>query len=58
MRSISNVEEEKDRCMVCGVETSYTKDTPVEERFCYVEGAGQLCGKCWEKIYEDPYPRD
>lgn len=44
--------EEKEKCVMnCGRETPYTKDTPIEKRFCYVEGVGQLCGLCYNEIY-------
>jgi hypothetical protein len=42
---------EKDKCVVCKKETQYTKDTHIDERKHYVEGAGQLCEKCYESIY-------
>ena len=34
---------EKDTCVICGKETEYAKDTPIQNRIGYVEGAGQLC---------------
>ena len=44
--------EEKEKCVMnCGRETPYTKDTPIEKRFCYIEGVGQLCGLCYNEIY-------
>lgn len=43
----------KDRCVVCDIPTRYTKNDPLSRRRWYVEGSGQLCGKCWEKIYSD-----
>jgi hypothetical protein len=39
----------KDHCVLCGVETSYDFETHVDMRIGYVEGAGQLCIKCWNK---------
>lgn len=44
---------EKDKCVLCGAETQYTKDTPIDLRSCYIEGAGQLCPECWKKIYKE-----
>ena len=41
----------KDKCVSCGVETSYDKTDHVDFRLGYVEGAGQLCLDCYEKIY-------
>lgn len=36
----------KDKCSFCGKETEYTKDTHIDQRVGYVEGAGQLCKEC------------
>ena len=38
--------KEKDRCVLCGKETPYTKDTHIGNREHYIEGAGQLCETC------------
>jgi hypothetical protein len=42
---------EKERCIHCGAKTPYFIDTPVNLRNYYIDGAGQLCKKCFEKIY-------
>ena len=39
----------KDNCILCGVETPYDYETHVDMRIGYVEGAGQLCSKCYNK---------
>jgi hypothetical protein len=39
---------EKDHCVLCGVETIYDKSTHVDMRLGYIEGAGQLCSKCFD----------
>jgi len=44
--------EKKDCCVSCGAETEYSKETHVNLRKYYVEGAGQLCEKCYRRIYE------
>ena len=41
----------KDKCVNCKRETLYDKETHVDFRLGYVEGAGQLCLDCWEVIY-------
>ena len=41
-----------EKCVACGVETDIPIDKPVDVRYHYVEGAGQLCKSCWEKIYK------
>ena len=38
---------EKDKCVICGCETEYTKDTHINNRFGYVEGCGQCCRGCY-----------
>ena len=38
---------EFDHCVLCGVETAYKRNTHVDMRIGYVEGAGQLCPKCY-----------
>jgi hypothetical protein len=38
---------EYDRCVICGRETSYKRGTHIDMRIGYVEGAGQTCdGTC------------
>ena len=38
----------KDHCIICGVETAYDELTHVDMRIGYIEGAGQLCSKCYD----------
>jgi hypothetical protein len=38
----------KDHCILCGVETPYDESTHVDMRIGYIEGAGQLCSKCFD----------
>ena len=45
------IEKEKDKCVVCGAETKYGPNIPISEREFYVEGAGQLCQKCYYDLY-------
>ena len=44
-------DSEVERCVICGKPTEYRKDTSINKRECYVEGAGQLCRKCHFEIY-------
>ena len=44
-----HIVDEYDTCMLCGVETSYKRSTHIDMRVGYIEGAGQLCTKCWNK---------
>lgn len=45
----TNSVEEKDKCVMCGKETPYSKSTHIDLRDYYVEGCGQLCEDCWFK---------
>ncbi|MEK6912847.1 MAG: hypothetical protein AABX26_02730 [Nanoarchaeota archaeon] len=38
-------------CICCGKLTDVRRDTSVDVRACYVEGAGQLATDCYERIY-------
>lgn len=38
---------EYDTCVLCGVETPYKRNTHIDLRIGYIEGAGQLCSKCY-----------
>jgi len=44
----------KDKCNCCGVETLYDKETHIDNRLGYIEGAGQLCLDCYDDIYIKP----
>ena len=41
----------KVKCVMCGTKTEYTKDTHIDQRRHYIEGAGQMCKDCHTKIY-------
>jgi len=32
-----------DKCIICGKETPYLRNTHIDDRIGYVEGAGQAC---------------
>lgn len=40
---------EYDTCIMCGVETPYRRNVPIDLRTGYIEGAGQLCSKCYNR---------
>lgn len=46
----------KEICVLCGKESIYDKDTHIDRRYFYVEGAGQLCRECYDKIYNKVRP--
>lgn len=41
-----------DKCVLCDEETIYPKDMHIDYRMYYVEGAGQVCKTCYEKVYK------
>lgn len=43
---------ETEKCVNCGVDTNVLVSENVDLRKNYVEGAGQLCEECWNKIYK------
>lgn len=47
------IEWPKERCVLCGQETAYDFKTPITQREFYVEGAGQLCRKCFRELYSE-----
>lgn len=40
-----------EKCVLCGGDSGYKFGTPIEQRQFYVEGSGQLCQKCFDKVY-------
>lgn len=49
MADVEQSAEKKDKCVLCGKETPYTKNVHIDLRKCYVEGCGQLCEECYWK---------
>ena len=43
--------EQTEKCVSCGESIEYTKSTPIEKRTGYIQGAGQLCLKCYRELY-------
>jgi hypothetical protein len=41
----------KDKCVSCGEDTTYDREEHIDFRIGYIEGAGQLCLECYDKIY-------
>jgi len=37
-------------CVSCGEPTQYKKSDPVDLRYDYVDGAGQLCHQCYTEL--------
>jgi hypothetical protein len=48
---LSTGNENYEPCVNCGKTTKYRKGDNVDKRENYVDGSGQLCGECYNKIY-------
>lgn len=44
-------ENETDFCVSCGIDTGVHKETHLDHRAFYVQGAGQMCKTCYDDIY-------
>jgi len=44
----------KELCVSCKKETTYDKKDRIDFRLGYIEGSGQLCLNCYDKIYIKP----
>lgn len=42
-------------CCLCGAQTEYRFDEPVQERENYIAGVGQLCPKCARNLAKESY---
>lgn len=42
-----------EKCVICGNFTPYLYNTPISSREHYIEGGGQLCKTCYDKIYKE-----
>jgi hypothetical protein len=42
----------KEKCILCNNITEYETNTPISIRMHYIEGCGQVCIKCYNKLYE------
>ena len=46
------VNENLEKCVICGKETDVPFDKPINERTGYIEGLGQLCLNCyWKNLF-------
>ena len=41
----------KDNCVTCKTPTVYNREDHIDFRIGYIEGSGQLCLDCYEKLY-------
>lgn len=45
--------QSNDECVICGEITNTPSNMPVDYRPHYIEGAGQLCAECYDKLYKN-----
>ena len=45
------MENPVEKCVRCDVDTEYRFNDNIYTRHGYIEGAGQLCKDCYERIY-------
>ena len=55
---MENEKKEYEKCILCGVETNIEKNKNVEKRYGYLEGAGQMCSKCFLDYYKKVHIKD
>lgn len=48
----------KDKCVNCNKDSLYDRETHIDFRIGYIEGAGQLCLDCYDLIYVKPKVED
>ena len=55
---MENEKKEYEKCILCGVETNIEKNKNIENRYGYLEGAGQMCSKCFLDYYKKVHIKD
>lgn len=50
-KEVSVLEDKREKCVICGAVTEYSRDVPIGNRWFYIEYAGQLCPKCYHELY-------
>lgn len=46
-------ESEKEKCVICGLETEYLWTDPITTRKNYIEGCGQVCEHCYKQLQKE-----
>jgi len=50
---MENNELKTEACVSCGLNTHVDKNLDISLRLFYVEGAGQLCKDCYDKVFKE-----
>ena len=48
----------KDKCNLCNDDSPYDKTEPINKRIGYIEGSGQMCLDCYDKVYSHEWNRN
>ena len=51
IKKLEELADEFELCVRCRAKTPYFKSIPINFRNCYIDVAGQLCGNCYNSIY-------
>ena len=57
-RFFPDAPNKKDKCVSCNADTEYDEFEHIDCRYFYIEGVGQLCPECGNKLYEKNKKRD
>ena len=52
-RQAAEPEERLEKCVLCGSTVPVWRESHISERRYYVEGAGQLCARCFYDVYQN-----
>lgn len=55
---MENEKKEYEKCILCSGETNVEKTKHIEGRTGYLEGAGQMCTKCFLDYYKKIHIKD
>jgi hypothetical protein len=47
-----------DKCVICGDDSIYDMSEPINKRIGYIEGSGQMCLDCYDKVYGHEWNRN
>ena len=51
--SKTDIDEQEEKCLICGDVTGFSKNDFIQNRAYYVFGCGQLCKYCYYSIYRN-----
>jgi hypothetical protein len=49
--------DDKDKCVLCNDDSIYDMSEPINKRIGYIEGSGQMCLECYDKVYNHDISR-